>query len=155
MAAQLLKQIEQATAVTLLGTELNSLGNNALVLSATAVLVNTIGTANTDGYVRGKMELKLAAVAGAMIAGSAILVWFLGTVDNGTSYEDGDASTEPAREADVVFPVRAVSTAQRIHRRPRVPVGTQYILVKNAGTGQALAATLNTLKLLLSTVELV
>ena len=154
MAATVLKQLEQATAVSLLTTELNALANNGNAISATAVLVNTVGTANTDGYVRGKAELKLAAVAGAFTANTGLSVWFLGSVD-GTNYEDGDASTTPARLPDVVFPVRAVATAQRILRRVRVPVGTHYVLVRNDGTGQALGATLNTLKLLLGTDEMV
>lgn len=152
--ATALKQIEQATAVLLLSTELNSLLNNTNAVSATPVLVNTVGTSNTDGYVRGKLEAVIGAPAGTLTANSSLNVWFLETVD-GTNYEDGDASTTPAREADCVLGVRAVSTAQRITKEVFVPVGSSKVLYRNAGTGQTLASSGNTLKLLLNTDEMV
>jgi hypothetical protein len=154
MTAIVLKQIEQGSPVSLLTTELNSLANNSNAVSATAVLVNVAGGSNTDGYVRGKLELNLAAPAGSFTANTGLSCWFLASAD-GTNYEDGGSSVTPARLPDVVFPVRAVSTAQRLNRRVRVPVGSHKVLLRNDGTGQALNASGNTLKILLNTDEMV
>ena len=147
--ATTLKQTEQASAVTLLSTELNSLANGSNAVSSTAILNNAIGQANTDGYVRGKLELNIGAPAAALTLNTGVTVWFLQTVD-GTNYEDGDASTTPARLPHIVIPVRAVATAQRIIQRIAVPVGTQKVLVSN-GTGQSWNASGNSLKLILNT----
>lgn len=144
--ATTLKQVEQATAVTLMSTELNSLANNSNA-AATANLVNTQGTSNTDGYIRGKLELYLAAPSTTVTANTGLSVWFLSTVD-GSNFEDGSSSITPARSPDIVLPLRAVSTAQRVGRKVRVPVGTLGILLRNEGTGVTLGATGNTLKLL-------
>src|SRR4051812_15932859 len=107
MAAVVLKQVEQASAVTLLGSELNNLANNTMCAAGSA-LVNTVGTANTDGYVRAKVELLLAAYTGTPTAGAAVYVWFLKTLD-GSNYEDGSASVTPARAPDLVIPVAATA----------------------------------------------
>jgi hypothetical protein len=149
--ATIRKQLEQTTAVTLLSTEMNSVVNGANAVTSTAVLNNAVGQANTDGYLFAKIELVLGAVASALTLNSGVQVWFLSSVD-GTNYEDGDASTTPARQPDVVIGVRNVATAQRITRRIPVPVGTQKVLVSNL-TGQTWAASGNTLKVLLSTDE--
>ncbi len=77
-------------------------------------------------------------------AGSGAFLWFLTSV-NGTNYEDGSATVIPARKPDVIIPVRAVSTAQRvIVVAPLVP-GSWYVLVSQT-TGQTWAASGNTIK---------
>ena len=150
--ATTLKQIEQATAITLLSTELNALANNTMCAAGSAV-ANTVGTSNTDGYVRAKIELVLAAYTGTPTASSAIYLWFLKEID-GTNYEDGSATLTPARNPDVVIPVGAVASGpQRVTVECWVPVGTWKPIAKNVGTGIALAASGNTIKALLSTDE--
>lgn len=155
MATTSLKMVEQGSAQTIMSTELNSLANNTNVISSvangsTGVITNTQGTSGYDGYPRAKAELNLGAPGGTLAAGSGISVWFLKIVD-GSNYEDGGSSVTPARMPDVVFPVRAVSGAQRIIMECPVPVGTFKVLVRNDGTGQTLASSGNTLKLLLNT----
>lgn len=125
---------------TLLSTGLNSLANNGLALSS--LFDNTVGQTG-DGYILCDVEL-VATYGSAPTANTGVAVWFLGAQD-GTNYEDGDASTTPARMPDVVFPLRTVTTAQRILRRVWLPWGKLKALLKNDGTGQAMAASGNTL----------
>jgi hypothetical protein len=126
---------------SLITTGLNSLANNSLV--AGAAFDNTAGAAG-DGYLLCDLEL-VVTYGVAPAANTGCSVWFLGSAD-GTNYEDGDASTTPARLPDAVFPLRAVTTAQRINRRVLLPAGKLTPLLKNDGTGQAMAASANTLK---------
>lgn len=127
---------------TLLSTALNSLANNARALSA--AFDDTIGQAG-DGYTLCDVEL-VVTYGSAPTVPSGCSMWFLGSQD-GTNYEDGDASTTPGRLPDVVFPLRAVTTAQRIIRRVWLPWGLTKALLINDGTGQAMAASGNTLKI--------
>lgn len=129
------------TQTSLLTTGLNSLANNARAISA--AFDNTIGQTG-DGYTLCDVEL-VVTYGTAPTANTGCSVWFLGSQD-GTNYEDGDASTTPARAPDVVFPLRAVTTAQRIIRRVWLPWGLMKVLLINDGTGQAMAASGNTLK---------
>lgn len=147
--------------VTLMSTELNSLVSSA-ALSAGAVssvggtsglFNNTAGGGGLGGYLQGRFELNLAAPGGTLTAGTAVYVWFVGTVD-GTNYEDGSASVIPARLADVIFPVRAVSTAQRITVVADMPPGNWYVVLSH-NTGQTWGATLNTLKVMPHTSQMV
>lgn len=110
--------------------------------SATLLLGNEIDNATTtrdqyaywDLYVRG---------ASAFTAGTAMYVWFLLAVD-GTNYEDGAAGVQPGRSPDLIFPVRAVSTQQRIAANGGFPLllpATKFkCLFLNSG-GQALTNT--------------
>ena len=127
---------------TLLSTGLNSLANNSLAISS--ALDNTQGQAG-DGYILCDLEL-VVTYGTAPSANTGVSVWFLQSQD-GTNYEDGDASTTPGKAPDIVFPLRAVTTAQRIIRRVLLPEGLSKALLKNDGTGQALAASGNTLKI--------
>lgn len=126
---------------TLLSTGLNSLANNAL--AASSAFDNTQAAAG-DGSTL--CDLELVVTFGTNPANTGISVWLLGSQD-GTNYEDGDSSTTPARLPDCVFPLRAVTTAQRIVRRVWLPWGLMKALVKNDGTGQAFASSGNTLKI--------
>lgn len=144
---------------TLLSTELNSLasssGLTAGVISSvggsSGIFDNTAGGA-LGGYVLGRIELVLAAPAGALTASTAAYIWFVRTAD-GTNYEDGGAAVIPAKPADVVIPVRAVSTAQRIEIDVVfLPFSKFYVLLAQ-NTGQTWAASGNTVKLLPATYQ--
>jgi hypothetical protein len=131
------------TQTTLLSTELNSLANNSLAVGS--AFDNTQGQAG-DGYVLCDLEL-VVTYGSAPGVSTACTLWCLGTQD-GTNYEDGDASTTPARLPECTFPLRAVTSAQRIIRRVWLPWGKWKPLLKNDGTGQAMASTANQLKVL-------
>src|SRR4051812_13004672 len=92
---------------TLLSTGLNSLANNSLAVSS--AYDNTQGGGGGDGYTLCDLEL-VVTFGTNPTANTGVSVWFL-AVPDGTNYEDGDASTTPARAPDVVFPLRAVTTA--------------------------------------------
>jgi hypothetical protein len=126
------------TIATLLSTELNSLANNALNIGA--------AYSSSGGYLLAELEL-VATFAGSPTAGTGVSVWFLRAID-GTNYEDGGTSLTPSRPADVTIPVEVTASAQRITRRCLLPPGTWKPLLKNDGTGQAMAASGNTLKIL-------
>lgn len=148
-----LKQIEQGSSVTLMSTELNSLANNANVTSSvggsSGVFANVVGGSNFDGNPRGKLQFLMGGTVTALTAGGAIQVWFLLSVD-GTNYENG---TPPPRNPDVVIPLGALTTAQRVTRRCSFPVGNFKVLVVNSATGQSMPASGNTLVALLNTDE--
>lgn len=127
---------------SLLTTELNSLANNGTALASSA-FNNTIGQTG-DGYILCDLEL-VVTYGVAPTANTGVSLWFLQTQD-GANYEDGSNSITPARLPDCVFPLRAVTTAQRIIRRVILSQGKFTPLIKNDGTGQAMAATANTVK---------
>lgn len=126
---------------TLLSTGLNSLANNSLAISS--AFDNTQGQTG-DGYTL--VDLELVVTFGTNpTANTGVSIWFLGAPD-GTNYEDGGTSTTPARAADAVIPVAVSTSAQRIVQRVTLPAGLLKVLLKNDGTGQAFAASGNTLK---------
>jgi len=126
------------TIATLLSTELNSLANNALNISSSY--------SSSAGFLFAELEL-LVTYGTNPTANTAVVVWLLRAPD-GTNFEDGGTSVTPIRGPDAVFPLRAVTTAQRIVRRVVIPPGTFQALLKNDGTGQTMAASGNTLKIL-------
>lgn len=130
----------RGTLVTALSTELNSMANNANVLSS------TISFAGADAgfrFVEGELVVTFPT---APTANTAFCVWFLREVD-GTNFEDGGTSVTPTRPPDMIFTVRAVTTVQRILAWSDQPPGSERVLIRNDGTGQAIASTGNTLKL--------
>lgn len=128
------------TITTVLSTGLNSQANNANVISS-AITLST----GEPGYRWGEWELYIASAGAAMTANTAFTGWIIQTLD-GTNDEDGGTSVTPARSPDLVFPVRAVSTAQRINCESWLPTGGFKVLLRNDGTGQTIAASGNTLK---------
>lgn len=128
----------RGTNTNVLTTELNSLANNSNALGSTITLSNT-------GFRFGELEL-LVTFGVAPTANTAVTVWLLREVD-GTNFEDGGASVTPTRLPDAVFPLRAVTTAQRIIVPVDLPPGNFKALLRNDGTGQAMAASGNTLRL--------
>jgi hypothetical protein len=139
------------TSANLATTELNSLASAALA-AAGSDYNNTQGGAAGDGYTYG--EYTLAVTFGsAPTAGQIVSVWLLARTD-GTNLEDGGASVTPLRPADLTFPVRAVTTAQRITRRGVMPPGNWTALTLN-GTSQAFPASGTTLAVRPYTPEMV
>lgn len=130
----------RGTATSVLTTELNSLANNTNVLGS-AIALST----GEPGYRFCEVEL-VVTYGSAPTANTACCVWFLREID-GTNYEDGGSSVTPTRPPDVVFSLRAVTTAQRVIAVADLPPGTFKALLRNDGTGQAMASSGNTLKL--------
>ena len=136
---------------TLISTGLNSLANNGRAASAS--FDNTVGAAG-DGYTLCDVEL-VVTYGVAPTANTGCSVWFCMSTD-GTNFEDGSAADlTPARLPDVVFPLRAVTTAQRITRRVALPWGKFIAMLVNDGVGQSMAASGNSLKLRAATREMV
>ena len=123
---------------TLLSTELNSLASGSLALGA--AFDNTSG-----GYPFCDLEFVFSFGTNPT-ASSGLSFWFLVTQD-GTNYEDGGSSLTPARIPDCYCPVEVNTATQRIVIRSALPAGMFQPLLKNDATGQALAASSNTVKL--------
>src|SRR5437868_6859478 len=102
------KYLIVGSTTTLISTELNSLANGSLAVSSSA-FDNTVN-ATGDGSTLGDLQITLAALGGAATANSSISVYFLISQD-GSTYEDGGSGTQPQKLPDLVYPLRAVSTA--------------------------------------------
>lgn len=139
MATTFTTQYSSGTNTSILTTGLNSLANN------TGVVSSTITFTETD-YLIGLFEL-VVTYGTAPTANTGCSIWYLQAPD-GTNFEDGSSSVFPARSPDVIIPLRAVNTAQRISVMAPLPPGSVKFLLKNDGTGQAMAASGNTLKIL-------
>lgn len=133
--ANAVKWSTPAAIASLITTGLNSLANGA---RATA----TATTGNREQYA----DFELVCTFGsAPAADSPVYLYFLKRID-GTNYEDGSTSLTPSAAPDVIFTVRAVTSAQReIRARIVLPNGDFQVLLVNA-SGQAMAASGNTLK---------
>lgn len=129
----------RGTAQNLLTTELNSLANNSNAVHASSVAITS------SGFVSADLEL-LVQFGTNPTANTAISVWLLRETD-GTNFEEGSASITPTRVPDAIFSVRAVVTAQRMIRQVDLQPGNLRALVRNDGTGQALAASGNVLSI--------
>lgn len=129
----------RGTADTILTTELNSLANNTNVVKSTAV------APTSTEYTMVEVELYVT-FGSTPTANTAVSVWFLREID-GTNYEDGSSTVTPTRNPDVVFGVRATTNAQRIIKTCLLPPGNFKPLLRNEGTGQAFAASGNTVKI--------
>lgn len=140
MSTLLTQKLYVGTQTTIIaGAALNGLANNALVLGS--AFDNTIAAAG-DGGCLCDLELYLDSLASAATANTAFALWLLQASD-GTNYEDGGTSVTPARMPDVVFPLRAVSTVQRVVRKVWLPWGVWIPLLKNDGSGQGVGANNN------------
>lgn len=130
----------RGTIKTALDTGLNSMANNANVLSS-AVAFESADQGMR--FVEGELVVTFPS---APTANTSFCVWLLREVD-GSNYEDGGTSVTPTRPPDMIFTVRAVTTAQRIVQVTDLPPGSPRVLIRNDGTGQAIASSGNTLKL--------
>ena len=129
------------TIQTYLSTELNSLADNANKLGAAI----NFAASGSDRKLYLDIEVYLASVDLSAETNPAIYLWLLGRTD-GTNFEDGGDSTDPARQPDVIFPVIASSAAHRVFAMRVLTTPDQgKILVENQ-TGAALASTGNTVK---------
>jgi hypothetical protein len=144
MAASTANLIAQGSLTTLLSTELNSLASGSYS-SLGSAFNNVFATANFNGYFLADVMLNLAAYTGTPTAGSYIGVWFIPAID-GTNYDAGGSTI--AVGADVIIPVDALASGpyQRTMRNIWLPCGQFKTLAQNNGTGIALAASGNTIK---------
>lgn len=125
----------------------NSLANNANTLSGAITVTDA-------SYLFADLTCAVKFVTTNPTVGTGISVWFLRSTDGGTTYEDGDATpTTPSRAPDVVFPVRAVTTAQRIIRQVALPSGTFKILLRNDNTGTNCDSASNALTMKAFTIQ--
>jgi hypothetical protein len=119
-------------------TELDGLANNARAISGAVD-----NTADLDFW----DDVELVVTYGtAPSAGGTVELYLVESVD-GTNYGDGGSGVAPPATTLVgVFPLRAVTTAQRIMVRGVMipPLNFKYVAVNKAG--QATAASGNTLK---------
>ena len=129
----------RGTADSILTTELNSLANNTNVVKSTAM------APTSSEFTMVEVELYVT-FGSAPTANTAVSVWFLREID-GTNYEDGSSSIIPTRNPDVVFGVRATTNPQRMIKTCILPPGNFKPMVRNEGTGQAFAASGNTVKI--------
>jgi hypothetical protein len=123
--------------VSILGTEINSLANDAAVTSA--VVSNTT---EDDQYA----DFELVVTYGvAPVADKTVDMYLVRSVD-GTNYEDGTAARPPAGGFVGSFVLDAVTSAQRkvLAGVMLPPLSFKILLVNKAG--QAMAASGNTLK---------
>jgi hypothetical protein len=125
-----------AAIASALTTELNSLANNANSAASAAI----DNTTNLDLW--HDLTLNVATQGSARSAGAAIMVFQVPALD-GSTY---DAVHETTAELVATFTLDAATTARQLTRTNiRIPPGLFKYFARNA-TGQALAATTNTLK---------
>lgn len=150
MTATSLEYIEQSTATNLLTTEMNSLTTGSRT-SAGSAINNVQATSNLNGYPYGSVQFLMAAYTGTPSAGAALYVWFLKSIDGGSTYED----TTSARAPDVIIPIGAVATGpQKITiQNVQLPVGFFKAVAQNFGTGLTFASSGNILNVLPNTYQ--
>ena len=80
-------------------------------------------------------EFEFLARCGTAPSGAPYLEAFIIESVDGSNYEDGDASTRPARPASFVVPLRTVNTAQRVavSAVPIPPAKFKVLVVNKAG----------------------
>ena len=133
----------------LLSTELNSLASGSGALQTTGT--NPAFDNTAAGNLFFTADIELVATFGAGPTSGTIDVYLLPLGSDAATYADGAGGASPVTsnaEYLCSFPVRAVTTAQRLVLSD-VPIpGGQFIVeLLNNGTGQSLAASGNTLKI--------
>jgi hypothetical protein len=144
-------ELATRTATTVLTTDMNSLANNAWTI-ASGVIDNRIGQGVGEGYLLCGVEL-FAVFNANPTAGGAITGFFLQTID-GTNYEvTPTASIAQTRLPNFVIPVVTGQTTTRTTVWVRCPPERFKVAIQNTATGQAMAASGNTLKILWATPQ--
>lgn len=138
----------RATEEGVLSTELNSLGAGSNKITGTAL-------ANSSRYMYGDFELSIAAQGSARNTGAYCSLYLLPELD-GTNHAYGGDSLDPSPNHMVgAFQFDAATNARvDIIRGVLLPAGSFHVLLMNE-TGQALAATGNTLTLRRYNTEIV
>jgi hypothetical protein len=126
---------------TALGTELNSLADNA----ATALSVEEDNSASGQRWPMAMVEILIAAQGTARAAGASVSLFVVPSTD-GTNY--GDAATEATLNNYLVgvYSLDAATTARYLTGRIVLPP-TKYKVALRNNTGQAFAASGNTVKI--------
>lgn len=134
----IIKWTALGTLTTALSTGLDALANVARAISAAI----TNSTAK-DRWIDIELNVTFAV---APSAGGYVGVYLIPSLD-GTNYSDGDGTIVPPATMFVgSFPVRAVTTAQRVHlRQIQLPPTDFKVLVDNQ-SGQAFPASGSTVK---------
>jgi hypothetical protein len=133
------------TSTQFMGTELNSIANNAYSAVSTLTYDNSVGLAG-DGALRCRLEL-FVVFASAPTANTAVVVWLLRSHD-GTNFEPTPTtSIGPGSALAITFPVNNGQTTTRGMVDIDCPPAKFKAVLKNDGTGQSFAATNNTLKI--------
>jgi hypothetical protein len=133
---------------TLLSTELNALSSGSRT-NASAMVDNDNAS---NRYLFGAFEL-VCTFGVAPTAGKTLDLYLLPSVD-GTNFADGASTVAPSESTYVgSFAVRGVTSAQRLVLAyvALPPTDFKALLVNNSG--QSLAASGNTLKLVMSAYE--
>jgi hypothetical protein len=124
-----------------LTTELNSLANGSNVLGAAIDFT----AAGVDRKAYMDVEIYLASVNLSAQTNPSIYLWLLPRTD-GTNFEDGGASVNPARSPDKIIPLRAFNGVQRVFARFLLTTPDQGKVLVGNRAGAALASTGNTVK---------
>ena len=140
--ATTLKWVAPEALATALTTELNSLADSTTDTTGFSAVSAEIAN-ETDLYQYINLELVVATQGGARSAGAFVVVYINYSAD-GTTYDD--TSNKPIAALLAVFQLDAATTARRLTKVniPIPPLDFKLLVLND--TGQALAATLNTLK---------
>lgn len=106
--------------------------SNLSGLTTGSLAISTATYNNSTGYQYAYAELLMEST-GALASGDFVQGWFLVSA-NGTNFEDSTGlSITPARAADVIWPLRAVtnSTQRVIVKNTVLPASPFYTLVQN------------------------
>ena len=136
--------------VTYLTTELNALANNGNKLGAAIDFAAT----GADRKLYMDVEIYLGSVDLSAQTNPAIYIWLLPRTD-GSNFEDGTDAVDPARAPDRIVALRVFNGVQRVFARFLLTTPDQGKLLIENKTGVALAGTLNTVKYMLCSQEMV
>lgn len=117
---------------------LNSIASGANAIGTTAITNNS---ALRYRYI--EFDFALASIDLSTQTSPAIYIWLLENT-TGSTYEDGSASVSPARNPDLIIPLRAVNGSQVVQGACNIKPGTSMVLIGNrsgvtfASSGNAL-----------------